>query len=60
MAADVLVVKIALGIVLAFVIIGLAQCAFALVLLGGISRGVPTVPVATARDGGGIGLTRKW
>jgi hypothetical protein len=38
----VLVVKIALGIVVAFVIIGVAQLVFAMALLGSVAKAVPT------------------
>lgn len=48
-----LVLKIALGIILAFVIIGLAQCVFAIALLRGITSSIPT---PTIRSGVGVGL----
>lgn len=57
LGAIMLVVKIALGIVLAFVVIGLAQCALALVLLGGIASTASKIPAPTIPRGTGIGLT---
>jgi hypothetical protein len=48
-----LVLKIALGIILAFVVIGAAQCLFAVALLRGITAAIPTPTVR----GVGIGLT---
>jgi len=48
-----LVLKIALGIILAFVIIGAAQCVFAVALLRGITS---SIAAPTMRSGGAIGL----
>jgi hypothetical protein len=49
----VLVLKIALGIILAFVIIGAAQCVLAVALVSGIRF---TTPQPTIRAGGGLHL----